>query len=201
MTSARAGPPGLTGPTEPTGSAAGEGAVVVRVAEPGDYDALGQIVLDAYRSLPGGDTTAGYERALRAVAERAVAGVVLAAVDRGTGGVIGCVTYVPGPESPLAEEISDGEAAVRMLGVEPAAQRRGAGRALMDACIERARADGRERLVLHSTPWMTDAHRLYERLGFRRAPERDWSPVPDVPLLGFTLELQVGGGGEASGRP
>ena len=37
---------------------------------------------------------------------------------------------------------------------------------------------------------MTAAHRLYERLGFVRAPERDWSPVRDLdPLWVFTREL------------
>jgi hypothetical protein len=34
---------------------------------------------------------------------------------------------------------------------------------------------------------MTGAHRLYAQLGFRRAPERDWSPKPGVHLLAFVL--------------
>jgi predicted N-acetyltransferase YhbS len=67
------------------------------------------------------------------------------------------------------------------------------GEELVRACIERARGDGRGRLVLHSTPSMTTAHRLYERLGFRRAPGRDFAPVPAVPLLGFELDLRPGG--------
>ena len=29
------------------------------------------------------------------------------------------------------------------------------------------------------------AHRLYERLGFVRAPGRDWTPVPGVDLWAF----------------
>jgi hypothetical protein len=36
---------------------------------------------------------------------------------------------------------------------------------------------------------MTAAHRLYERSGFRRVPERDWTPTPEVPLLAFRLDL------------
>jgi hypothetical protein len=35
---------------------------------------------------------------------------------------------------------------------------------------------------------MTDAQRIYERCGFRRAPERDWV-FPDFLLMGFVLEL------------
>jgi hypothetical protein len=36
---------------------------------------------------------------------------------------------------------------------------------------------------------MTTAHRLYEQAGFVRVPERDWRPVPTVPLLAFRLAL------------
>ena len=36
---------------------------------------------------------------------------------------------------------------------------------------------------------MTDAHRVYGRLGFLRAPEDDWSPVPGVDLLAFRLRF------------
>ena len=36
---------------------------------------------------------------------------------------------------------------------------------------------------------MTAAHRLYERLGFVRAPDRDWGPVPGVDLVAFRKEL------------
>lgn len=172
---------------------AGPGPITVRVAEPSEYGALGELVVAAYRGLSDADTSAGYEEQLRAVAQRAVEGVVLVAVKAAEGvdgEVVGCVTYVPGTESPLAEGLAEGEAAVRMLGVHPAAQRQGAGEALMAACIDRARAAGRRRLVLHSTPWMTSAHRLYQRLGFRRAPERDWTPVPTVPLWGFALDLE-----------
>ncbi len=36
---------------------------------------------------------------------------------------------------------------------------------------------------------MRAAHRIYERLGFTRDPERDWSPLPGVELLAFALRL------------
>ena len=36
---------------------------------------------------------------------------------------------------------------------------------------------------------MTAAHRIYQRLGFTRLPDRDWEPVPVVKLLAFTLDL------------
>jgi hypothetical protein len=39
---------------------------------------------------------------------------------------------------------------------------------------------------------MHAAHRIYERLGFVRTPERDWNPVPhldDIALLTYELTL------------
>ncbi|MGW2436820.1 hypothetical protein ACWCY1_08840 [Streptomyces goshikiensis] len=35
------------------------------------------------------------------------------------------------------------------------------------------------------------AHRIHERPGFVRAPERDWSPVPTAAPLTYALELRV----------
>lgn len=63
------------------------------------------------------------------------------------------------------------------------------GQSLVAFCIERARAEGKARLILHTTPWMHTAQRLYPRLGFRRTPEIDFSPAPGIPLIGFTLDL------------
>jgi ribosomal protein S18 acetylase RimI-like enzyme len=57
------------------------------------------------------------------------------------------------------------------------------------ACADEVRRAGRERLVISSATDMTTAHRLYERLGFTRAPERDWRPIPAVQLLSYELAL------------
>ena len=84
---------------------------------------------------------------------------------------------------------SDEEAAFRMLVVDPAAQGRGVGELLVATCLERARAAGKRRMVISTDPLMTTAHRLYERFGFTRLPERDWRPEPGVELLVYSLKL------------
>jgi ribosomal protein S18 acetylase RimI-like enzyme len=92
--------------------------------------------------------------------------------------------------SAMAQLAGPGEAEVRMLAVDPAAQGRGVGSALAAACVERARAEpGVKRVVLCSQEAMTTAHRVYARLGFERAPDLDWMPLPDVRLWGFRLEF------------
>ena len=75
--------------------------------------------------------------------------------------------------NPYAEFEGADAAAFRMLAVDPAAQGRGVGRVMVQACIERARRDGKRRLTLMTTGSMDAAHHLYGRLGFRRTPESD----------------------------
>jgi GNAT superfamily N-acetyltransferase len=168
-------------------------AVEVRTVEATDTElcaALGAMVLEAYVRLPGHIEEPEYELELADVAGRAGLPhtAVLAAFDD-DGVALGCLTYASSPASPMAELVGEGEAGFRMLGVDPAAQGRGAGRALVAACIERARADGRRALCLHSTPWMRTAHGLYESFGFVRDPARDWSPVPGIDLVAYRLAL------------
>jgi GNAT superfamily N-acetyltransferase len=82
----------------------------------------------------------------------------------------------------------DGDCGFRMLAVDPAVQGRGVGPRLVAECLDRARAAGCRRMIIGSTEWMTTAHRIYERLGFRRAPELDqqWG---DIRGLCFVLDL------------
>jgi ribosomal protein S18 acetylase RimI-like enzyme len=162
--------------------------IVIRPAEPSEFERLGDIVVAAYAAIGALEGDEDYVPELRDVAARARDATVLAAVDGETGVPLGCVTYVPDASNPRAEHLRDGEAAIRMLAVDPAAQGRGAGTALVVACLDRARAEGRRAVFLHSLPVMEGAQQIYARLGFRRAPERDWV-FPGFLLMGFVLDL------------
>jgi ribosomal protein S18 acetylase RimI-like enzyme len=144
----------------------------IRPVEPADYDALGQITLEAYEGNRD-DLGDDYRDELRNVAGRAAAGPVLVAVAP-DGGVLGGVAYVPGRDNPMSELERDGEAGIRMLAVDPAAQGLGVGRALTVACLDRAREEGRSGIALYTRPANVPAQRLYESLGFVRDPDRDW---------------------------
>jgi ribosomal protein S18 acetylase RimI-like enzyme len=56
-------------------------------------------------------------------------------------------------------------------------------------CLDRAAALGARRVVICSATSMQAAHHLYRRRGFVRRPDLDWSPVPGVDLLAFSLDL------------
>jgi ribosomal protein S18 acetylase RimI-like enzyme len=165
----------------------GRRGVVVRRARESELDEAGRLVAQAYRE---GNPTATPDPYLEVVADaraRAQDGEVLVAVDD-DGTLLGSVTFAL-PPSPLAELGRDDEGELRMLGVASAARGRGVGEALVRACLERSRAAGRAGVVLCTQPWMRAAHRLYERAGFVRDPERDWQPVPGVRLLAYRLRL------------
>ncbi|MBI5104411.1 MAG: GNAT family N-acetyltransferase [Solirubrobacterales bacterium] len=74
----------------------------------------------------------------------------------------------------LMETGDPAEAAVNSMAVAPEHQGRGVGRTLLVAAIERAREQGRRRLVVATAAADTGNLRFYQRLGFRlRAVERD----------------------------
>ena len=81
-----------------------------------------------------------------------------------------------------------GEAEQSRLVVGAAARGRGTGRALAELCVQLAREEGARAIALWSRTHQVEAHRLYESLGYRRAPERD-SADPDGARLVFVLEL------------
>jgi ribosomal protein S18 acetylase RimI-like enzyme len=161
--------------------------VQVRPARPEEYDAAGDVIVAAYCAVEGFSPGSRYEAEMRDVAARAETAEVLVAAAP-DGRVLGVVTFVPGP-GPLAEFDRPDESGMRMLAVDPAAQGLGVGRLLAEACVERARATGRSRLVLHTTGAMTAAHALYRSIGFARAPERDMGTPGGLVLEAYVYEL------------
>jgi ribosomal protein S18 acetylase RimI-like enzyme len=69
-----------------------------------------------------------------------------------------------------------------MVSVAAAGRRRGVGRALVEACLNRARAEGTREVLIPSLPQMTAAHAPYREFGFVRAAELDHNPKPHVHL-------------------
>jgi ribosomal protein S18 acetylase RimI-like enzyme len=148
--------------------------VTIRSVTEDESEEAGELVVVAYRTLgDAGDEF--YESELRDVAGRVAVGEVLVAEVAGR--IVGCVSLGHGATS-LSEVDDPGVATIRMLGVSPEARGQGIGEALVRKCIERAREAGNRRVRLDTRTSMKSAQRLYERLGFVRAPEHDWSPTP-----------------------
>jgi ribosomal protein S18 acetylase RimI-like enzyme len=167
----------------------------LRRATPGDLAQAGEVTVAAYADFTLGPDDPYLDRLRDAATRDREAEVWVATPDDadgpdGTDGeVLGCVTICP-PGSPWRELARDDEGEFRMLAVAPRARGRGVGESLARLCLDRFRAEGARAVVISSLPEMADAHRLYTRLGFRRLPERDWSPVPGVSLIAFTVDLE-----------
>ena len=115
----------------------------------------------------------------------------LMAVNGGT--VAGTVLYCP-PGSAFDEGVENVAASpdcpeVRLLAVAPTGRGQGVGRAIMEFCIDRARASDAPGLVLHTMAMMQAARSLYDGLGFVRAPELDFQPAKEWFVEGYQLDF------------
>jgi ribosomal protein S18 acetylase RimI-like enzyme len=165
--------------TRPPGS-----MIRVDPATPADFGRIAELTAGVYRDE--GLAPEEYLSELADVAGRADRAQLLVARDGGA--VVGSVALVV--EGDFGEiTASEDEASFRMLVVDPAVRGRGVGELLVTTCLTRARAAGKRRVVLSTDPKMVAAHRIYERLGFTRLPERDWSPLPGVQLMAYALDL------------
>jgi ribosomal protein S18 acetylase RimI-like enzyme len=160
--------------------------VRIRLAEEADLETVGEITVAAYSSFTTGPDDS-YIQHLRDAASRARDAELWVVVGEDHR-VLGTVTTCP-VGSPWREIARDGEGEFRMLAVDPDAQGRGLGEALVQHVVEVSRGRGDRAVVLSSLAEMTAAHRVYERHGFRRTPDRDWSPHPGVELITFRKPL------------
>ena len=109
-------------------------------------------------------------------------------VARDTDGVLLGSVIVVRADSPARRIAQPGEAEIHLLCVRPTLRGGGLGRSLVEAALARARSEGASRVVLWTQPSMLPAHRLYERLGFRREPAMDFARN-ERPFLVFSCDL------------
>jgi ribosomal protein S18 acetylase RimI-like enzyme len=131
--------------------------VSVRRAEPGDAEAVIALMDGLGRpAVADGDEQAAV---FRAHLDHPDAEIFVAELD---GAIAGAVSLWVRPRLNWTTP----EAWIPDLYVDPAFRRRGAARALLDACVAAARERGCHRLVLESGHERAEAHQLYESYGF-----------------------------------
>jgi ribosomal protein S18 acetylase RimI-like enzyme len=163
--------------------------VIIRDARPGEYAAVGELRMAAYRELGLLPEGSGYAETLRGLGFGGGC-LTLVAADEAGNGILGTIMLQPfGPASELARD--ETEADVRAFAVAPQAQGQGVGRKLLLAVIECAGTRGVRRLRLCTESAMQAAQHLYATTGFSRTPDLDWEPVPGLTLRAYELALPL----------
>jgi ribosomal protein S18 acetylase RimI-like enzyme len=177
--------------------------VIVREALPGELAEVGEIRVNAYRAGGHMSPESTYAPVLRALGSGGDGTVLVAVADQGDGGdqgneagqgdggILGTIMLQRGQDG--GQLVSgEHEAEIRALAVAPEGQGKGTGSALLQAAIAHAERAGVRNLVLLTQADMRAAQHLYQKAGFRRLPDRDWSPRPGITLLAYGLPLNAG---------
>jgi predicted N-acetyltransferase YhbS len=140
-------------------------AVSVNDARPSDHPGIRAVLQAAYQEyatvLPPGVFDL-YLRDILDVEARSRIGQHVVAERHGR--IVGAVTFY---DDAAAEGFGwpSGWAGLRALGVDPAIRGLGIGHALMQVCLDRARAPGAAVLCLHTAEFMTTAAAMYQAMG------------------------------------
>jgi ribosomal protein S18 acetylase RimI-like enzyme len=166
----------------------------IRPVRAEEYEALGKLLVAAYGMLPGMPSPQelpDYYAMLANVAGRATKSALTVYVATEADRLLGSIDFIDDMAQygagGTADTVEDA-AGIRLLAVDNAFRRKGVGKALTLFCIDRARASGKARLVLHTTRAMQTAWTMYESLGFVRFPEIDLHPGK-LQVFGFQLPL------------
>lgn len=167
----------------------------VRQARPEEFSAIGQLMVDVYSQLEGFPRQTeqpGYYAMLQNIGEitkKPHTELLVAVTSEGK--IAGAVVYF----SDMSSYGSGGTATsqknasgFRLLAVNPEVRGMGIGKLLTQACIEKAREDGNQQLIIHSTEFMKVAWKMYEKMGFKRSEDLDFMQGK-LPVFGFRLNL------------
>lgn len=163
--------------------------ILIRPAVPADYNAIARITRDSYLAAGYFESADHpYMRQIQDVAQRAAKSTIWVAEREGR--IVGSVTLAVAGE-PYADIARSDELEFRMLVVDPAVQRSGAGRAMVEAILAHARSlPGITAVALTTGMTWESAHGLYRKTGFQRIPERDWLvPDTDIKLLVYRQDV------------
>jgi len=172
--------------------------LTIRDLRQAEFEALGRLMVAVYSSLegfPSPEEQPGYYELLANIGrftEKRDARVLVAISpeDELVGGVVYFGDMAEYGSGGMATKVKDASG-IRLLGVHPRFRNLGAGKALTQACLQLAREKGHSQVILHTTQPMRVAWGLYERMGFARSEDLDFSQQ-GLAVFGFRLPLTEG---------
>ena len=146
----------------------------LRDARVSELDEIGRLLCEIYGVFRGHLPPQAWERYIGEIVDvGSRLGESELIVAERAGHLIGTIGLYPDASRSPVERWPERWASVRALGVRADARRRGVGEALARECVRRTRERHAKAIGLHTASHMRAATRLYERLGFRRAPGFD----------------------------
>lgn len=159
--------------------------MLIRSYQDADAAAVNRVAIRAFQQFAGAFDD--WELRKHSIAQLAsLASETELIVAEMSGVACGAVGYGP-PGMPRPDFFRPEWAIVRMLVVDPAARGLGIGRALTMECIRRALRDAAGMIALHTSPIMTVALPMYERMGFTH--QYAVAPRGGVPYAVYALRL------------
>ncbi|MCM8569110.1 GNAT family N-acetyltransferase [Gramella jeungdoensis] len=169
----------------------------VRNAKPDEFQNIGRLLVNTYSKLEGFPKETeqpAYYKMLANIGEftRRPKTEVLVAVSE-EGEIGGAVVYFSDMQyygsggTATQEKNASG---FRLLAVDTKHLGQGIGKILTRACIEKAKKDGNNQVVIHTTMSMQIAWKMYENLGFKRSEDLDFMQEA-LPVFGFRLSLDA----------
>ncbi|MDX1543553.1 MAG: GNAT family N-acetyltransferase [Christiangramia sp.] len=167
----------------------------VRNAKPDEFQDIGRLLVDTYSKLEGFPKESEqpeYYKMLANIGEfikRPKTALLVAVSEKGEIG--GTVVYFSNMQyygsggTATQEKNSSG---FRLLAVDATHRGQGIGKLLTQACIEKAKEDGNDQLIIHTTMSMQVAWNMYEKLGFKRSEDLDFLQE-SLQVFGFRLKL------------
>jgi ribosomal protein S18 acetylase RimI-like enzyme len=160
-------------------------ATRIREASQDELHAIESLVKAAYREFQPLMPAAAWRRWMDNIAEAMHAPQGLVLVLEHQGRIEAAVKFYPDASQAHQGQWPAGAGSIRMLAVRPGSRGQGYGRRLTRACLDRARELKIDTIFLYTGTFMAAARHLYEKLGFKRAPEFDRDPGP----IAYRLDL------------
>lgn len=168
---------------------------IVRDATLNEFPEIGELMVNVYSQLEGFPTKKeqpNYYKMLAnigSLTENPQTKLLIAISSSGKigGGVVyfGDMKYYGSGGTATREKNASG---FRLLAVDPATRGQGIGKLLTKACIQMAKDEKQNQMIIHSTKAMQIAWKMYENMGFKRSEDLDFMQG-ELPVFGFRLLL------------
>lgn len=168
----------------------------IRPAARKEFGAIGSLMVQVYSQLEGFPSPQEQPQYYDMLANVGLLterpGAQLLVAVSGSGHIGGAVVYFGDMQHYGSGGTATAErdaAGFRLLAVDPVARGQKLGKRLTQACIDLARKEGRQQMIIHTTKAMQTAWAMYEALGFVRSEDLDFLQGP-LPVYGFRMPLK-----------